>query len=84
MSCLRENFTSSSYGEGLETDQGVNALAPRQSFTRHLNPGEAHDQLAIEEVDDEALVLTRQSRNQRSFSLRKTAANPHEQRLNVH
>jgi hypothetical protein len=30
VSCLRENFTSSSYGEGLETDR----TAPRQSFTR--------------------------------------------------
>jgi RNA-directed DNA polymerase len=39
VSCLRENFTSSSYGEGLETDQGANAPAPRQSFTRHFNPG---------------------------------------------
>ena len=31
MSCLRENFTSSSYGEGLETGQ-----SPRQSLTRQL------------------------------------------------
>ena len=30
MSCLRENFTSSSYGEGLETGR----RAPRQSLTR--------------------------------------------------
>jgi len=32
VSCLRENLTSSSEGEGLETDN----LAPRQSFTRQL------------------------------------------------
>ncbi|RWA51003.1 hypothetical protein AU476_26530 [Cupriavidus sp. UYMSc13B] len=32
MSCLRENLTSSSYGEGLET--GRTSRAPRQSFTR--------------------------------------------------
>jgi uncharacterized alpha-E superfamily protein len=32
-SCLRENLTSSSYGEGLETDR-ASAEAPRQSFTR--------------------------------------------------
>ena len=32
MSCLRENLTSSSYGEGLETDR-INST-PRQSFTR--------------------------------------------------
>jgi DDE family transposase len=32
VSCLRENLTSSSYGEGLETDR-VNSI-PRQSFTR--------------------------------------------------
>jgi hypothetical protein len=32
VSCLRENFTSSSYGEGLETSR----RAPRQSFTRQL------------------------------------------------
>ena len=31
MSCLRENLTSSSYGEGLETGK-----APRQSLTRQL------------------------------------------------
>jgi len=32
VSCLRENFTSSSYGEGLETGR----RAPRQSLTRQL------------------------------------------------
>ena len=32
--CLRENLTSSSYGEGLETDRVVQA--PRQSLTRQL------------------------------------------------
>ena len=32
VSCLRENFTSSSYGEGLETSR----RAPRQSLTRQL------------------------------------------------
>jgi hypothetical protein len=32
-SCLRENFTSSSYGEGLETGRAL-AQAPRQSLTR--------------------------------------------------
>jgi hypothetical protein len=32
VSCLRENLTSSSYGEGLETDR-ENSI-PRQSFTR--------------------------------------------------
>ena len=31
-SCLRENLTSSSYGEGLETDRILSA--PRQSLTR--------------------------------------------------
>ena len=34
MSCLREIFTSSSYGEGLET--GRDAPVPRQSLTRQL------------------------------------------------
>ena len=32
-SCLRENLTSSSYGEGLETDHNK---APRQSLTRQI------------------------------------------------
>jgi|SRR3990172_2538680 len=32
-SCLRENLTSSSYGEGLETGRAI-AQAPRQSLTR--------------------------------------------------
>ena len=32
-SCLRENLTSSSYGEGLETDHDK---APRQSLTRQI------------------------------------------------
>jgi hypothetical protein len=35
VSCLRENLTSSSYGEGLETDRAT-AQAPRQSLTRQL------------------------------------------------
>jgi hypothetical protein len=35
VSCLRENFTSSSYGEGLETDRAT-AQVPRQSLTRQL------------------------------------------------
>ena len=34
-SCLRENLTSSSYGEGLETDRKY-GKAPRQSLTRQL------------------------------------------------
>ena len=34
-SCLRENLTSSSYGEGLETGRAL-AQAPRQSLTRQL------------------------------------------------
>jgi len=34
VSCLRENLTSSSYGEGLETDR--ESSVPRQSFTRQL------------------------------------------------
>jgi hypothetical protein len=34
VSCLRENLTSSSYGEGLET--GRDSSVPRQSFTRQV------------------------------------------------
>lgn len=34
-SCLRENLTSSSYGEGLETGR-ESAQEPRQSFTRQI------------------------------------------------
>src|SRR5437870_4620314 len=34
-SCLRENLTSSSHGEGLETD-GATTPVPRQSLTRQL------------------------------------------------
>jgi len=34
-SCLRENLTSSSYGEGLETGR-TSTQAPRQSLTRQL------------------------------------------------
>ena len=34
-SCLRENLTSSSYGEGLETDR-IYGKAPRQSLTRQI------------------------------------------------
>ena len=36
VSCLRENLTSSSYGEGLETGW-VSLPVPRQSFTRQLD-----------------------------------------------
>jgi hypothetical protein len=35
VSCLRENLTSSSYGEGLETGRASNQV-PRQPFTRQL------------------------------------------------
>ena len=35
VSCLRENLTSSSYGEGLETGRASSPV-PRQSFTRQL------------------------------------------------
>jgi len=35
VSCLRENLTSSSYGEGLETERDISS--PRQSFTRQVN-----------------------------------------------
>jgi hypothetical protein len=35
VSCLRENLTSSSYGEGLETGR-ASLRVPRQSFTRQL------------------------------------------------
>jgi hypothetical protein len=35
VSCLRENLTSSSYGEGLETDQ-ASTQVPRQSLTRQM------------------------------------------------
>ena len=35
VSCLRENLTSSSYGEGLETNRATTQV-PRQSFTRQL------------------------------------------------
>jgi hypothetical protein len=37
VSCLRENLTSSSYGEGLETDRAMTQV-PRQSFTRQQVP----------------------------------------------
>ena len=36
VSCLRENLTSSSYGEGLETGRAVTQV-PRQSLTRQLD-----------------------------------------------
>jgi hypothetical protein len=35
VSCLRENLTSSSYGEGLETGRATTQV-PRQSFTRQV------------------------------------------------
>ncbi|MDQ3776678.1 MAG: hypothetical protein M3461_21155, partial [Pseudomonadota bacterium] len=35
VSCLRENLTSSSYGEGLETGRAVTQV-PRQSLTRQF------------------------------------------------
>jgi len=43
VSCLRENFTSSSYGEGLETGR----RAPRQSLTRQVNHREEKDTLGV-------------------------------------
>jgi hypothetical protein len=42
VSCLRENLTSSSYGEGLETDR-VSTQVPRQSLTRQNRIKELHD-----------------------------------------
>ena len=42
VSCLRENFTSSSYGEGLETGR-TSVQTPRQSLTRQNRIKELHD-----------------------------------------
>ena len=42
VSCLRENLTSSSYGEGLETDR-ASTQVPRQSLTRQNRIKELHD-----------------------------------------
>ena len=42
MSCLRENLTSGSYGEGLETDR-VSTQVPRQSLTRQNRIKELHE-----------------------------------------
>jgi hypothetical protein len=41
---LRENLTSSSYGEGLETDRTTSQV-PRQSLTRQLLCGRPHKRL---------------------------------------
>jgi hypothetical protein len=41
VSCLRENLTSSSYGEGLETDRATTPV-PRQSLTRQNRIKELH------------------------------------------
>ena len=46
MSCLRENLTSSSYGEGLET--GRKSSIPRQSLTRQNRLKELHHGLEID------------------------------------
>jgi hypothetical protein len=46
MSCLRENRTSSSYGEGLETDRGE-TLTPRQPFTRQRDYEELKQELGL-------------------------------------
>ena len=45
MSCLRENLTSSSYGEGLETERDISS--PRQSFTRQVNHREEKTTLGV-------------------------------------
>jgi hypothetical protein len=46
VSCLRENLTSSSEGEGLETDRN----APRQSFTRQIFHKEVKSYLGFQDV----------------------------------
>ena len=46
-SCLRENLTSSSYGEGLETGR-ASAKAPRQSLTRQLDLRNIKTTLGVE------------------------------------
>ena len=45
VSCLRENLTSSSYGEGLETGRAMTQVS-RQSFTRqnHCSTWFIHEQ----------------------------------------
>jgi hypothetical protein len=48
VSCLRENLTSSSYGEGLETDRAATQV-PRQSFTRQLMNWELKSGLGLGE-----------------------------------
>jgi hypothetical protein len=46
VSCLRENLTSSSYGEGLETGR-ASTQTPRQSFTRQVYFKEAKQHLGF-------------------------------------
>ena len=46
VSCLRENFTSSSYGEGLETGR----RAPRQSLTRQTDLGSLKGTLRLDQL----------------------------------
>jgi hypothetical protein len=48
VSCLRENFTSSSYGEGLETGRG--SSASRQSLTRQVDLRSLKSTLKLEEL----------------------------------
>jgi hypothetical protein len=45
-SCLRENLTSSSYGEGLETGRTL-IQAPRQSFTRQRDYHELKQEIGL-------------------------------------
>ena len=47
VSCLRENLTSSSYGEGLETGR-ASTQTPRQSFTRQTQYRDEKTSLDIE------------------------------------
>jgi ATP-dependent DNA ligase len=61
-SCLRENLTSSSYGEGLETDRTTSQV-PRQSLTRQLKY-DGFRSLAVIQNDRTQLI----SRNGHPFS----------------
>jgi len=48
VSCLRENLTSSAYGEGLETGRAT-TQAPRQSFTRQTFYQDGKGHLGLDE-----------------------------------
>ena len=81
-SCLRENLTSSSYGEGLETGREFTQV-PRQSFTRQEDYKVMKCRIEIENFTGKSVLSVYQDFHARIFSKNLTAIMTFPARLEI-